>query len=210
MNALTQEPGRRVVLLLTDGYDTPDASRANVTFHDVRDRAAAEGTMVYAIGFAEPCSQMRRSGPWPGLPRFQRRGGPGRGRPLPPMPDPFGRRPGGRGPRGGPSGPPVADGPLGRIPSEPPDREVTSCVGTKPDPDLKELANVSGGGYFELSDGDDLGPTFTRVADELHRQYLLAFSPEKLDGTVHSIEVRVRPSNLTARARKSYLATEEP
>src|SRR5262249_34424287 len=42
-----------------------------------------------------------------------------------------------------------------------------------PDPWLRELARQTGGGYFELTDGDTLGPTFARVADELHRQYLL-------------------------------------
>jgi VWFA-related protein len=76
----------------------------------------------------------------------------------------------------------------------------------KPDPGLKKLAELSGGGYFELTWNDDLGVTFTRVADELHHQYALAFPPPKLDGDVHKLEVKVLRSGLTARARKSYVA----
>jgi Ca-activated chloride channel family protein len=76
----------------------------------------------------------------------------------------------------------------------------------KPDPGLRRLADQSGGGYFELTWGDDLGATFTRVADELHHQYALAFPPPKLDGDVHKLDVKVLRPGLTARARRSYVA----
>jgi hypothetical protein len=45
------------------------------------------------------------------------------------------------------------------------------------------------------------------VADELHRQYAMGFSPEKLDGKTHKLEVRVKRPGMTARARRSYVAT---
>ena len=77
----------------------------------------------------------------------------------------------------------------------------------KPDEGLSKLAAESGGGYFELESTDDLGSTFARVADELHRQYAMGFSPEKLDGKTHKLEVRVKKPGMTARARKSYVAT---
>jgi Ca-activated chloride channel family protein len=77
----------------------------------------------------------------------------------------------------------------------------------KPDEGLSKLAAESGGGYFELESTDDLGSTFARVADELHRQYAMGFSPEKLDGKTHKLEVRVKRPGMTARARKSYVAT---
>ena len=54
---------------------------------------------------------------------------------------------------------------------------------------------------------DDVNATFTRVAYELHHQYVLGFSPEKLDGKVHAIDVRVADSTMIVRARQSYLAT---
>ena len=76
----------------------------------------------------------------------------------------------------------------------------------KPDPGLKRLADQSGGGYFELGWKDNLGAVFTRVADELHHQYALAFPPKKLDGKTHKLEVKVKRPDLVIRGRKSYVA----
>jgi VWFA-related protein len=79
---------------------------------------------------------------------------------------------------------------------------------TRPDKGLRKLADETGGGYFELKGTTELGSTFTRVADELHRQYVLAFSPTNLDGKVHRIDVRIKVPGMTSRARKSYLANK--
>lgn len=79
----------------------------------------------------------------------------------------------------------------------------------KPDPGLAKLAAESGGGYFELQTTADLASTFARVADELHHQYALGFTPEKLDGKTHKLEVRLKRPGMTARARKSYVASPE-
>src|SRR5262249_21316995 len=75
-----------------------------------------------------------------------------------------------------------------------------------PDDGLPKIAAATGGGYFELTRTADLADTFKRVADELHRQYALGFAPLKLDGKMHSLELRIAGPGLTARARKSYLA----
>ena len=79
-------------------------------------------------------------------------------------------------------------------------------VRTSPDRGLKKLAEDTGGGYFELKRTADLGQTFTRVAQELHSQYVLGFSPETLDGKIHKLDVRVKKSGMSARARKTYVA----
>jgi Ca-activated chloride channel family protein len=76
----------------------------------------------------------------------------------------------------------------------------------KPDGGLRKIAEETGGGYFELRGTTDLNSTFTRVANELHSQYVLGFSPDKLDGKLHKIEVRVKQAGLKARTRKSYIA----
>src|SRR5688572_25907579 len=47
---------------------------------------------------------------------------------------------------------------------------------TQPDPGLRKVAEETGGGYFELGRTDELNTTFTRVASELHSQYVLGFS----------------------------------
>lgn len=78
-------------------------------------------------------------------------------------------------------------------------------VRTRPDRGLRRLADETGGGYFELKNSDDLGPTFTRVAQELHSQYVLGFPPAT-DGKLHKLEVRLKKAGMTARARRSYLA----
>ena len=82
-------------------------------------------------------------------------------------------------------------------------------VRSRPDRNLRQFAQETGGGYFELQENDELGSTFTRVAQELHSQYLIGFSPTELDGKVHELSVRVRNQNMTARARRSYIASAE-
>jgi Ca-activated chloride channel family protein len=77
---------------------------------------------------------------------------------------------------------------------------------TQPDRSLRRLADETGGGYFLLKKTDELAPTFTRVAQELHSLYALGFTPATLDGKEHRLEVRVRPG-MTARARKTYVAS---
>ncbi len=79
-------------------------------------------------------------------------------------------------------------------------------VRSQPDKNLKKLTEDTGGGYFELKRGVDLNETFTRVAQELHSQYVLGFSPEALDGKIHKLDVRVKQAGMTARARKTYVA----
>ena len=78
---------------------------------------------------------------------------------------------------------------------------------TMPDRSLKKLAEATGGGYFELKKTDQLTSTFTRIALELHSQYLIGFSSESRDGRTHKLEVRVKRPGMTARARTTYVAS---
>ncbi|MGE0448288.1 MAG: VWA domain-containing protein [Vicinamibacterales bacterium] len=130
-------PGRRVVLVFTDGDDT--ASR--VSRGKILDRARLEEVMVYAIGLESEFFDGAR------------------------------------------------------------------VVRTRPDSSLKRLADETGGGYFELKKTADLGPTFSRVAQELHSQYVLGFEPQQLDGKVHRLTVKLKQPGMTARARRTYVAS---
>jgi VWFA-related protein len=214
MTALEGQTGRRVVLMFTDGHNAPLGNQPKVTFEDVRRRAEAEEIMVYGIGLVGECDTVRRdalsNGPFQ---LFQRRGGPGRGGqgrggptrippggrvrlPMPPMP--------------GRTGPPPGGMP-GRPPNIPDSRTSSSsrgggCEGAGPDPSLKALTEVGGGGYFELKRASDLATTFARVADELHHQYLMAFTAPSKDGTLHRLDVKVKRSDVTVRARRGYIA----
>jgi Ca-activated chloride channel family protein len=173
ITALLHQQGRRVVLVFTDGMDSPmNFSGANNSLKDVMKRAEEEDVMVYAIGLAG-------SGPSGG--RFGGRG-----------PGGYGGRGGGR--RGGYGGGGYGGG-YGR-----------RTTVDKPDEGLPKIAAVTGGGYFELTSTSDLASTFQRVADELHHQYALGFTPAALDGKMHKLEVRVTSGGATVRARKSFLA----
>ena len=127
-DALRVEPGRRVVLVLTDGDDNCSLSDPG----EVALRFEHEGTMVYAIGIR------------------------------------------------GSTGLPARD--------------------------LRVLTRQSGGYYFELKRDDELESTLKRVADELHRQYLIGFTPTTLDGTRHILAVTTKRSGLTVRARQTFIA----
>jgi Ca-activated chloride channel family protein len=82
-------------------------------------------------------------------------------------------------------------------------------VRSSPDRGLRRLSEETGGGFFLLKKTDELTSTFTRVAQELHSQYVLGFTPQNLDGKIHKLEVRVKKPGMNARARKSYVATDE-
>jgi Ca-activated chloride channel homolog len=82
-------------------------------------------------------------------------------------------------------------------------------VRSQPDRGLRKIADETGGGYFELKKTSDLSPTFTRVAQELHSQYVLGFTPAQLDNRVHKLTVRMKQPGMAARARRSYLAASD-
>ncbi|HEY1911947.1 MAG TPA: VWA domain-containing protein [Vicinamibacterales bacterium] len=175
---LLHQQGRRVVLVFTDGRDAPmNASNNNSSLKSVMKRAEEEDVMVYAIGFSGGGGYGGGSRGGYGGGHHGGGGGYGRG----------GGHGGGRGYGGG------SGGGGGQ-----PDR---------PDEGLPKIAAATGGGYFELTSTDDLATTFTRVADELHHQYALGFTPLKLDGKLHDITLHLTSPSLTARSRRSYLAT---
>jgi Ca-activated chloride channel family protein len=80
-------------------------------------------------------------------------------------------------------------------------------IRTRPAGGLRRIADETGGGFYELKKTEELGPAFTRVAQELHSQYLLGFTPKTMDGKVHKLEVRSKDPANKARARRSYVAT---
>jgi Ca-activated chloride channel family protein len=135
---LENMPGRKVLVLFTDGDDT--ASKVS-SLNKVMDRAREKDVMIYGVGLVSEYFNGQ------------------------------------------------------------------SRVRSSPDRGLKRLSEDTGGGYFELKRTADLNETFTRVAQELHSQYILGFSPETLDGKVHKLDVRVKRAGLTARARKTYVAS---
>jgi len=84
-----------------------------------------------------------------------------------------------------------------------------SMVRTKPDGGLRKIADETGGGYFELKKSSELASTFTKVAQELHSQYVIGFTPTQLDNRVHKLTLKMKQPGMTARARRSYLAAAD-
>ena len=73
---------------------------------------------------------------------------------------------------------------------------------------LRTMATETGGAHFLLNRFDDVNATFTQVASDLHRQYVLGFTPQKTDGKVHRVEVRVE--NRTSRCGRAAFAGAGP
>jgi len=72
---------------------------------------------------------------------------------------------------------------------------------------LQSMTDDSGGRTEIVSSPADLGPATAGIADELSRQYVLAYvSTLPKDGRWHTIEVRVKRGNPIVRARRGYIA----
>jgi Ca-activated chloride channel homolog len=71
--------------------------------------------------------------------------------------------------------------------------------------DLADLAAWTGGGLFVSSRAEDSLDAAREIASELRHQYLIAFEPGSQPGW-HRLEVRVRDSKHTVRARSGYFA----
>lgn len=73
---------------------------------------------------------------------------------------------------------------------------------------LNALAAKSGGRLYEANDPTQLSNAFTRIAQELRWQYSIGYYPKgatEESGERRQIRVRVRQKNLAVKARDSYL-----
>lgn len=73
---------------------------------------------------------------------------------------------------------------------------------------LHALADRTGGRLYEANDRRQLAGAFSRIAEELRRQYTLGYYPKSAniaDGEERQIRVHVRQPNLAVKARNSYV-----
>jgi VWFA-related protein len=206
LDALAVETSRRVIVLLSDGHDNQSASR----FERVLERVREMRAWVYTIGFANTANLLmtaRAVRPAPELvnartPPIDMRAeranpihGQPRGHSSIPERDTIDRA------AAATASPPLSPEVSRGVPSAPP--AARTMV---PHPRLSELAAASGGRYFDARGSSDFATIFTDVIDELHSQYLLGFVPAVLDGTTHTVEVRVRVPGAKVYTRPTYVA----
>ena len=73
---------------------------------------------------------------------------------------------------------------------------------------LRDMTDETGGRTEVIRSPRDLDPATSNVADELSKQYYLAYpSAGKKDGRWHSIRVEVRKGTYRVRARRGYTAS---
>lgn len=190
ISALVPEPGRRVILLLSDGADN-QAEMVNQPVRSGPPSGRSGGRSAAAPGTPAPgCTRADTS-------RLVQ---------LPEVIDRTEREavmtyavavpssdPGGGVALGGGSA--LSGG--GFVAGPPP-------VEKKPRADLAKLAKRSGGSIQELTNYSQLSAAFKVIADELHLQYLLGFVPSKFDGKRHEITVKVKRPGVRVRAREGY------
>jgi VWFA-related protein len=180
---------KKALVIISDGNDTG----SEISPRSVRQMILQSEVLVYAVGIdgqAESGKTSRRLGnprwppiqmplPWPG----------GRGIPrIPGIPTP--RVPIPQPPAGGSAGNWTAD------------ERVNETA-------LRALTDDSGGRTEIIRSARDLDPATAGIADELSRQYYLAYpSPAHKDGQWHDIRVEVRDHAYHVRARRGYVASE--
>ena len=71
---------------------------------------------------------------------------------------------------------------------------------------MEQLANKTGGRFFEAKKKDNLNEIYAQIAEELKGQYLLTYTPDKpdLDGGYHKIVVKASDESLKVQTREGY------
>lgn len=75
---------------------------------------------------------------------------------------------------------------------------------------MRNISHGTGGRTLNPGRSDALTKAVRDIAEELRGQYSIGFTPAKLDGSVHKIEVRVNQHGLRAESRKTYFAEARP
>jgi VWFA-related protein len=176
------QDGRKALLVFSDGADRGSKETLNDAI-DAADRASVQVFTIYFKG-----EEMRQQNGFPG----GRRGGlgyPGGG-----YPGTGGGWPGGAGGRGG------GGGRGGN--SEP------QIDGKKY---MQQIAQRTGGLFFEAKKKDNLDEIYGLIANSLRQQYLLTYTPDKFDpdNEFHRISLKANNGDYTVITREGYYSGSE-
>jgi Ca-activated chloride channel family protein len=84
--------------------------------------------------------------------------------------------------------------------------QVGSSAGRQGAPQLKSFAEKTGGRFIATPGGQAMRDAFASIADELGKQYTIAYRPlnQKRDGKWRTLEVKLNRDDLEVRTRKGY------
>ncbi len=73
---------------------------------------------------------------------------------------------------------------------------------------MQQIASRTGGQFFEAKKKDNLDEIYNQIATLLRQQYLLTYTPDKVDtdGEFHKIALKTDKSDLTVYTREGYYA----
>ena len=198
----SKQQGRKALIILSDGVD----QGSKVSLPRAIEAAQRANTLVYTILFADPDAYNHMAGGYPGgghgggYPGGGYPGGgyPGGGR-YPGGGYPGGGYPGGGYPGGGRGGggyPGGGGGGRGRGSSNHADGKAV----------MQQLAQQTGGRFFEVSKHESIEQIYASIGEELRNQYNLGFTPDQAeaDSSYHKILVTTTQKDLTVQARDGY------
>jgi VWFA-related protein len=176
-----KQKGRKAIVVLTDGEDRGSQE----TMNSAIESAQKSETVVYTIyiGGHEDRDSGFNNGP------MDDGGYPG------------GRYPGSRYPGGYPGGGYPGGGryPRGSQDNRPNGKKV-----------LQEIAQQTGGRYFQVSKKDTVDDIYASIAEELRTQFMLGYTPPKDQSTgYHSIHLATKNKDLTVQTREGYYSGQE-
>lgn len=183
---LKQVEGRKAMVLFTDGVDT-ESRRA--TYESTLRMAEEQDALAYPVAY-DTDDGMGPMGGQQRLPLPGGRGGISIGIPFPRMPMPG---PGGGGIPGGGGGPGSQEARRGGA-------------------YLRELAQRTGGRFYNGDTLSGISQAFALIAEELRRQYSLGYYPRSSASATQQrrqIKVRVNQPNLVVTARDSYIYSQK-
>jgi hypothetical protein len=90
-------------------------------------------------------------------------------------------------------------------------QDATTGVRVRPGIALQFIANTTGGLYLQDNAAAPTpGPLLERLLADLHGRYTIGFTAPVPDGKPHQVNISVKSTGLTPRARRSYLAPNQP
>ncbi len=185
---MESKDGRKALIVFSDGADRGSKE----TLNDAVDAAEHANVTIYTIFFK---GEQENGGLGNGFPGGGRHGGGG-------YPGGGGGYPGGGGGYPGGGGGYPGGGGQRRGPDN------SSANGQDGKKNMERIAERTGGRFFEAKKKDNLDEIYGLIAEELRGQYLLTYTPDKVDtdGGFHKIALKANKDDFVVVTREGYYA----